>query len=205
MTLLDELRFEVENQGFNLIDLRNSPNLLQKFLESVPEFFMERQGSPAGPNEANIIISSLPPGVNVEDKLIFGIKDKNILIAFCEIILNFPSPEILLNESERVKDKIGNLASRRFTISFLVIRADYRNKGLGKTSMAFIERILFNRGYEYSHLVVNESNIKAKSFYERNQYHMIKETQQSIGNKRHNCFVMMKNLGPTPRSLPKKM
>lgn len=190
-------QFEIAfNQlNYTVINLKHAPDKFQEFLELVPEFFIERQDFPASQDEAKNIISNLPSTTLDDDKILLGINKNDKIIGFFEILLHFPSQEILSNEDETVKGILGDLNTNRFTIGFLVIHTEYRNQGIGGHIITLIEKILYNNGYSYSHLIVNQNNISATRFYIKHGYLIIKLSKQVINNKKQSCIFMQKCLG----------
>ena len=84
--------------------------------------------------------------------------------------------------------------STTYKLQKLYVRTDIQGKGLGKTLLEYVEDTVKEAGAKYLHLNVNRYN-KARSFYEKMGYMVIKEEDVDIGNGYlMNDFVMMKNV-----------
>ena len=81
-----------------------------------------------------------------------------------------------------------------YKLQKLYVRTDIQGKGLGKALLEFVEETVKEAGAKILHLNVNRFN-KARSFYEKMGYIVIKEEDVDIGNGYlMNDFVMEKNV-----------
>jgi ribosomal protein S18 acetylase RimI-like enzyme len=179
--------------GINGITLTDQPYKLQTLLDSVPDFFQARQGSVAASDEAEKIINTYPQGISKDEKILIGL-EKQYLIGFFEVILNFPNEDILASESNEIKRLLGDLLAKRFTISYIVLHTNIRKHGIGSLILATIEKVLASFDYHYAHLVVNERNKPARALYEKYHYQTIKSDMQIIGNKTNRSYIMIKDV-----------
>jgi len=81
-----------------------------------------------------------------------------------------------------------------YKLQKLYVRTDIQGKGLGKTLLEYVEETVKDAGAKNLHLNVNRFN-KARSFYEKMGFVVIKEEDVDIGNGYlMNDFVMEKML-----------
>lgn len=81
-----------------------------------------------------------------------------------------------------------------YKLQKLYVRTDIQGKGLGKTLLEYVEEAVKEAGAKNLHLNVNRHN-KARFFYEKMGYKVIKEEDVDIGNGYFmNDFVMEKNV-----------
>ena len=81
-----------------------------------------------------------------------------------------------------------------YKLQKLYVRTDIQGKGLGKALLEYVEETVKEAGGKKMHLNVNRFN-KARSFYEKMGYMVIKEEDVDIGNGYlMNDFVMEKKL-----------
>ncbi len=84
--------------------------------------------------------------------------------------------------------------SSTYKLQKLYVRTDIQGKGLGKTLLEFVEETVKEAGAKHLHLNVNRFN-KARSFYEKMGFIVIKEEDVDIGNGYFmNDFAMEKKL-----------
>ena len=85
MNIQKQFKIAFAQLNYTVINLKRDPDKFQKFLESIPEFFIERQDFPASQDEAKKIISNLPPNVIDTDKILLGINENDKLIGIISI------------------------------------------------------------------------------------------------------------------------
>lgn len=69
--------------------------ILQVFLESDPDYARRVTGSAPAPDEAVDLVSSVPPGVAPDQKLVLGVFDDAGLAAVVDVLRGWPQPSVV--------------------------------------------------------------------------------------------------------------
>lgn len=86
---------------------------LQRLLASVPEYAERVTGHPPGPSDALSALISVPPDFDPEGKCAIGLWDGCDLVAFADVLLGYPNPEVAF-------------------VGLMVVHGDRQGEGLGR-------------------------------------------------------------------------
>lgn len=194
--MIGALNRKLTRNGLYLEDCKHTPDCLQKFFETIPEFFTFSHHQPLRSDEARQVIFRGPEGMSLEDKRIALITTQGRSIGFFELILGYPNAIALGKETEEVLKRMGDRDALRANLSYLVLHPNERNHGFGSALLSAIEEVLKGDGYGYLHLVVDARNEAAMRWYGRLGYQVLKERVEESKEERRRFvdLILMKSL-----------
>ena len=146
--------FKLQGYQARLIH-ENDALQLQALAEKCADYCMLVDGHPARPAAAVELLSDLPVGKPIEDKVVLGIfSQENQMVGFLDAVRDYPS-------------------QGAWWIGLLLFEPDYRNKGLGRLTVRSFEDWAYLRGANQILLGVVEANEKAFKFWQSVGYQVI--------------------------------
>lgn len=124
------------------------------------------------PDNCEELFNDIPPNKTIEDKFLYGIFDKDMLIGVIDIVSDFPE-------------------KGEWIIGLLLLSPSVRGIGLGNKIHDLIKEMVENEGGEKLRVGVIEENTKAVMFWEKIGYKEIKITEpRKFGMKKSRVIVM---------------
>ena len=120
--------------------------LLQQLCEACTDFYELAYQRPPGAAEAQGIYTSLPDGASYKDKVLIGMFDKGDLVAFVDLIR-------------------GTETARIWQIGLVLVRPDYRGRGLGTVLFQEVRKMAGAGGATAIDLAVDLANSSAHRFW----------------------------------------
>jgi ribosomal protein S18 acetylase RimI-like enzyme len=62
------------------------------------------------------------------------------------------------------------VVAKTYCVRFLVVSEKRRREGIATEMMEFLKRHVSRKGFKFVSLTVNQSNVEAKNFYEKNEF-----------------------------------
>ncbi|MCS5420648.1 MULTISPECIES: GNAT family N-acetyltransferase [Psychrilyobacter] len=149
------------------------------------DYFLMVNGTVHTKEDAEEILTALPPEKEFKDKFALGVLYKEELIGVIDLIKDYPVID-------------------QWIIGLFLLKKKDRNKGIGKqVHSALIEMVLKDSGKSLIVGVVKE-NIKGFKFWENLGYKTIKETEVTLGDKVKKAYVMVLELNFLNKNTPLK-
>lgn len=124
------------------------------------------------PDNCEELFNDVPPNKTIEDKFLYGIFDKDILVGVIDIVADFPE-------------------KGEWIIGLLLLSPSVRGIGLGNKIHDLIKEMVENEGGEKLRVGVIEENTKALIFWGKIGYKQIKITEpRKFGMKKSRVIVM---------------
>ena len=122
---------------------------LQNVLESAHHYYEAVFGAPPGPDEAQSLFASLPPGKDGQDKYVWGLYAGVALVGCADVIRGYP-------------------VSNKAVIGLLLLGASWQGHGLGRQFAGMIEGAI-GEWREILHLRIGVAltNPRALAFWQR--------------------------------------
>jgi ribosomal protein S18 acetylase RimI-like enzyme len=180
----DEQDFHIWDPRYSVYRLKpEHSQTLQRLFEQCADFNMIVHGEDVSPTAAQEIFQEVPPGRSIDDKFLFGIKDrKGELIGMVEGLIDYPD-------------------DRDWWIGLMLLAPGWRGQGLGRMIVeGFSEYVRSNQGKSIMLGVVDE-NQRAYSFWQQAGFKFVRETEpRKFSRKIHTVYVMRRviNLETTP-------
>ena len=106
-------------------------------------------------------MEALPPHKTYDDKYYIGFFDNNILVAYMDLILGFPTQEVAF-------------------IGLLMTNALYQNRGVGSGIVRDVCIYLRELGYKKVRIGVDKENPQSNSFWYKNGFRIISEKEYNV-------------------------
>ena len=106
-------------------------------------------------------MEALPPHKTYDDKYYIGFFDNNILVAYMDLILGFPTQEVAF-------------------IGLLMTNALYQNRGVGSGIVRDVCTYLRELGYKKVRIGVDKENPQSYSFWYKNGFRIISEKEYNV-------------------------
>nr|WP_255695456.1 GNAT family N-acetyltransferase [Salinicoccus sp. ID82-1] len=106
----------------------------------------------------------VPPGVNIENKEVYGIHKEQNLIGFLDILFNYPDTSTCM-------------------IGYLVVDQDYRKQGIGQQVYDQAVAYVKDRGIQKIRLSVIKDNEPAIKMWEKQGFETIDEETTEYGQQ----------------------
>jgi ribosomal protein S18 acetylase RimI-like enzyme len=150
---------------------------LQAMLEKSQDFSLLTDGQPVQPDAAQSVLSELPPGKTLDDKLVLGIRNDHANLAgVLDIMDGYPEPGVCW-------------------IGLLEIPPEYRGMHLGYSVLSELEKLVVRSGIFRLQLGVLQDNLPALAFWQKMGFIEIRrKTDYASGQKTHVVLVMEKVL-----------
>jgi ribosomal protein S18 acetylase RimI-like enzyme len=137
---------------------------IQSLFESDPSYFELVPGAPPGPSEAQSLVSALPKGKGHRDKFVYAVFDSHgTIAAVIDLIRGYPESDV-------------------WFLGLLFVAPWTRNIGLGSRIIDAICANVKQRGGRAIRLGVVRGNVRARTLYERNEFHFICESERTETN-----------------------
>ncbi|WP_409227313.1 GNAT family N-acetyltransferase [Gudongella sp. SC589] len=149
----------------------NDEGDLQDLCERCYEFAILTEGRMPASNAGYDILNDLPPGKDMEDKLVLGVYGNELLIGVVEMVRDYKVPG-------------------EWIIGLLLIDPDRRGISLGSAIHDYIREYVSLNGGSILRIGVIEENIKGMNFWKKLGYQEVERKEQSFGNKEHTVIVM---------------
>lgn len=144
---------------------------LQDLCERCHEFVLLTEGQMPGPKAGFDILNDLPPGKGIEDKRVFGVYDKELLVGVVEMVKDYKT--------------VGE-----WIIGLLLVDPARRGMNLGGAIHDYIKDYVSLKGGTLLRIGVIEENARGMNFWKRLGYREIERKQQTFGKKDHTVIVM---------------
>jgi ribosomal protein S18 acetylase RimI-like enzyme len=142
---------------------------LQAFLVLFDDFFLLCDGEKGSAKE---ILKACPPSKDyVQDKLVLGVSEHQVLIGLIDLIQDYPE-------------------KGTWTIGYLLIHPRRRSSGLGRRLIEMLAAVLFERGATKMRSLVQEQNPRALKFWQHCGFDIARKTQTTSGTFKSNVFVL---------------
>ena len=105
--------------------------------------------------------NALPPGKSKEDKAYIGLFDGDTLVAVMDLILGYPTGEIVW-------------------IGFFMMDTAYQNQGIGTQIIQEAVEAMKNAGYREIRLGVDYGNPQSFAFWSKNKFVVIQEKEYIV-------------------------
>ncbi len=176
MTQSYEALFELPGYLVTLLQAENCADL-QALLERNPDYFQLVSGLPPNPSAAYSLLTSLPEGKTLDEKLVIGISTGNqTLIGVLDIVCNYP-------------------AQNEWWIGLLLLDPAYRRKGLGGQIHRAFEKWAIQYGVKRIWLGVIDQNQDAYRFWQKAGFEPVERRPPSrFGNVEHVVITMRRTL-----------
>jgi GNAT superfamily N-acetyltransferase len=150
---------------------------IEAVLEASREFLELVSGIAEIPGEAQSLLTELPQGTTLRDKLSIGITtEPDGLIGLLDVIRDYPQP-------------------RTWWIGLLLFRPEWRGRGLGRQALDAIERLARQAGAANIELGVVEPNQAGLLFWQRMGFEAIeRRLSRRFGIREQAIIVMRKAL-----------
>jgi GNAT superfamily N-acetyltransferase len=122
--------------------------VLQRVLESAPDYAIRVTGAPPAPGAADSLLASLPEGKTYRDKFVFSLHVGNQVVGCADVLRGYPVPE-------------------KATIGLLLIAEPYQGHGLGAAAYAALESRIRDWGCQIIRLAVVATNDQVRGFWEK--------------------------------------
>ncbi len=163
------IRMNNRELSFRKIRVEDKNKVLNLFREC-KDYFELTQGTI--PDDCDSFFYDLPPNKTIEDKYLYGVFDKNLLVGAIDIISNYP--------------KQGE-----WIIGLLLLHPNTRGIGLGKEIHNLIIKLVKKEGAEALRVGVVEQNKDALYFWHKIGYKQTKITEaRKFGIKESKVVLM---------------
>lgn len=154
---------------FKKITIEDKSKVMDLFRECT-DFFELTEG--IKPDDCDDFFYDLPPNKTIEDKYLYGVFDKDLLIGVIDIVSDFPE-------------------KGEWIIGLLLLHPNTRGIGLGKGIHNLIKELVKNEGAQKLRIGVMEQNTDALIFWNKIGYKQIKITEpRKFGIKESKVVVM---------------
>ena len=121
---------------------------------------------------ANSILTACPASKDIlKDKLCLGAFKENILVAFVDLIKNYPSEGVL-------------------TIGYLLVHPSCQSIGLGSRLIEIISQWALKHDFTKLRLGAQEQNGRALSFWQKNSFSVIKTIEEKLESRTNQTYVL---------------
>jgi GNAT superfamily N-acetyltransferase len=152
--------------------------LVQRFFEQNPEYFLATNGEAPGPDEAKNEFADLPPaGMSYRAMWLLGFFDAGgALIGVATIVADFIQPHV-------------------WHVGLFIVASALHGSGAAHTLYLRLERWMIDQGARWLRLGVVQGNVKAERFWLRCGYVQVRERGPvAMGRKSNLLRVMAKSL-----------
>jgi ribosomal protein S18 acetylase RimI-like enzyme len=153
---------------------------VQVLCEKCLDYMLLVDGHPADPDEVEREFQSVPPGNSPDDKLVFGITNRqNDLVGLLDVIRSYPE-------------------QTTWWIGLLLFIPEVRSQGIGQKLLEGLAGYVRGNGGQAIMLGVVEENKRAYKFWNRVGFEFVRMTEpQQFGNKSQTVSIMRWNLPET--------
>ena len=150
---------------------------VQTLLEKCLDYMLLVDGHPAGPNAAEEVLQSAPPGISPDDKFVFGFfNSQNELVGLLDGVRRYPD-------------------ETTWWIGLLIFAPEIRAQGIGQKAMQGFAEYARVNGAQAIMLGVVEENERAYSFWTRMGFEFVRKTEpRPFGEKTQRVNIMRRNL-----------
>ncbi len=164
--------------GVRLDDSR-APEL-QAFYEGCRDYFELVTGQPPSPTEAAELLAAVPHGKTLDDKFVIGLFDApGHLVGVLDVIRDFPRP-------------------REWYLGLLLFEPTLRGRKLGDRVYHRLEEWVAAQGGTALHLIVEEVNPRALSFWQRMGFEVRGMGKRTLKGRESVFIRMTRELAPRP-------
>ncbi|WP_202708876.1 GNAT family N-acetyltransferase [Sporosalibacterium faouarense] len=154
---------------FRRITIEDKDKVMNLFREC-KDFFVLTEG--VIPYDSDSFFYDLPPGKNLEEKYLYGVFDKNSLVAVIDMVSNYPE-------------------KGEWIIGLFLIHTKIRGIGLGREIHNLIKNFIISKGAEKLRIGVLEQNTNALKFWNKIGYKQTKITEpRKFGTKESKAVIM---------------
>lgn len=154
-------KIKVDNFTARLLEKNQDLDLVQQFLEHNEDYFKITTGKGVREFEGGLLFDVLPPNKTFDDKFIIGIFDNNVLVGLVDLVQNYAE-------------------ENQWVIGEFIIDTNYRHKSIGNKLLQNIEELLLNLKVNSLRIVVEEHNMNALQFWNRNDFKEIAKDKIDI-------------------------
>jgi GNAT superfamily N-acetyltransferase len=153
---------------------------LQAFYERCRDYFELVTGQPPSPTEARELLAAVPRGTSRDDKFAIGLFDApGHLVGILDVIRDFPRP-------------------REWYLGLLLFEPTLRGQKLGDRVYHRLEDWVRAQGGTALHLIVEEVNPRALSFWQRMGFEVRGMGKRTLKGKESVFLRMTRELAPRP-------
>lgn len=153
---------------------------LQAFYERCRDYFELVTGQPPSPTEARELLAAVPRGRSPEDKFAIGLFDApGHLVGILDVIRDFPKP-------------------REWYLGLLMFEPTLRGQKLGDRVYHRLEDWVRAQGGAALHLIVDEVNPRAMSFWQRMGFEVRGMGKRTLKGRESVFLRMTRELAPWP-------
>jgi ribosomal protein S18 acetylase RimI-like enzyme len=153
---------------------------LQAFYERCRDYFELVTGQPPSPTEAKELLAAAPRGKSRDDKFAIGLFDApGHLVGILDVIRDFPKP-------------------REWYLGLLMFEPTLRGQKLGERVYRRLEEWVRAEGGTSVHLIVEEVNPRALSFWQRMGFEVRGMGKRTLKGKESVFIPMTRELAPRP-------
>jgi GNAT superfamily N-acetyltransferase len=153
---------------------------LQAFYERCRDYFELVTGQPPSPTEAHELLAAVPRGKSRDDKFAIGLFDApGHLVGILDVIRDFPKP-------------------REWYLGLLMFEPTLRGQKLGDRVYHRLEDWVRAQGATTLHLIVEEVNPRALSFWQRMGFEVRGMGKRTLKGKESVFLRMTRELAPRP-------
>jgi GNAT superfamily N-acetyltransferase len=158
---------------------------LQRLFEQCADYVMIVDGEGVSPSAAQETFESVPPGIPLSDKFVYGLFDRaGGLVGMLDVVRGYP------DEST-------------WWIGLLMLAPEVRGRGLGRKWVAGFLEYARSEGGKAVMLGVVEENTAAYRFWQGMGFELVRQTEpRTFGKKIQTVFVMQR--GVTQESMGRK-
>ena len=132
------------------------------FLAETKDYFTDYQVRPAGDEDLVEFFEEIPPGTELNQKTFLGIFVGQELIGILDVLADYPQLQTSI-------------------IGYLVLRQDYRGRGLAQVIYQWVEERAQAQGQQVLRLGVIADNLPALNFWRKQGFRQIGETATDYG------------------------
>jgi len=129
---------------------------IQALLEASGPFHWDPEGEAPGPDAAATLLHDRPPGHPREAKWLLGMEEDGQLVGVWDILRDYP-------------------VAGRWVLGLFLLHPDHRGEGLGARAYALVEAWIRDQGAERVGLGVRFQNPRARPFWARMGYQVLRE------------------------------
>jgi len=170
--------YNIDLQDYSVRRLsREDRHAIQTLFEECLDYMLLVDGHPAGPQAAEEILYSAPPGLSTEDKFVAGVfNQQGELVGLLDAVRRYPD-------------------ETTWWIGLLLFAPEARAQGIGQKVVQSFAEYTRASGGQAIMLGVVEENERAYSFWSRMGFELVRKTEpRQFGNKTHRVNIMRRNL-----------
>jgi len=167
-----KILFRNKDLAFHILNETNTDEIQQLF-SACDDFSQLVLGRPSIPADALDLLYKLPPGKDISDKLVLGIRDENNqLIGVLDAVQGYPQDKICF-------------------IGLLLLLPQFRGQGMGRRIMDVFADHMEAKGFQTFMLGVVEENQPALQFWQVCGFEIIEKSPPRQFEGKTHCVIRM--------------